>query len=71
VKLVSFLEINNLLTSYNINTLAISETHLDNSFDDTSVEIQGYNIYRRDRKAYGGGVAVYIQSHIMLREDLM
>ena len=51
----------------------ISETHLDNSFDDTAVAIYGYNIYLRDRNAYGGGVAVYIQSHIpvMLREDLM
>ena len=49
---------------YNINILAISETHLDNSFDDTAVAIQGYNIYRRDINAYGGGVAVYIQSHI-------
>ena len=28
---------------------------------------------RRDSNAYGGGVAVYIQSHflVMLREDLM
>jgi hypothetical protein len=66
-------EINNLRTSDNIHILAISETHLDNSFDDTPVAIQGYNIYRRYRNAYGGGVAVYIQSHIpvMLREDLM
>ena len=61
------------VTSDNIHILAISETHLDNSFDDTSVAIQGYNIYRRDKNAYGGGVAVYIQSHIhvMIREDLM
>ena len=62
-----------MLTSENIHILAISETHLDISFDDTAVAIQGYNIYRRDRNAYGTGVAVYIQSHIlvMLREDLM
>jgi hypothetical protein len=46
---------------------------LDNQFYDTTVAMQGYNIYRRDRNAYGGGVAIYIQSHIpvMLREDLM
>ena len=46
---------------------------MDNSFDDTAVAIQGYNIYRRDRNACGGGVAVYIQSHIavMLRHNLM
>jgi hypothetical protein len=58
----------NLISNIRTFTLAISETHLDNSFD-TSVAIQGYNIYRRDRNAYGGGVAVYFQSHIpvMLR----
>ena len=51
----------------------ISETHLDNSFDDTAVAIQGYNIYLRDRNAYGGGVDIYFQSHtpVMLTEDLM
>ena len=66
-------EINNMLTSDNIHILAISESHLDNSFDDASVAIQGYNIYRRDINIYGGCVAVYIQSHIpvMLREDIM
>jgi hypothetical protein len=45
-------EINYLLTSDNTHILAISETHLDNLFDDTAVSIQGYNIYRRDRNAY-------------------
>ena len=51
----------------------ISETHLDNTFDDTVVAIQGYNIYRKDRNANGGGVTVYIQKHIpvKIREDLM
>jgi hypothetical protein len=34
-----------------MNILAISETHLDNFFDDTAIAIQGYNIYRRDRNA--------------------
>lgn len=66
-------DITNLLLSDNIHILAISETHLDDSFDDVSVSIQGYNIYRRDRNTYGGGVAIYIQSHIPVkrREDLM
>jgi hypothetical protein len=44
----------------NIPILAISETHLYNSFDDTEVAKQGCNIYRSDRNAYGGDVAVYI-----------
>jgi hypothetical protein len=37
------------------------------------VAIHGYNIYRKDRHAKGGGEAVYIQNHIPvnIREDLM
>ena len=53
--------------------LTISETHLDNTFDNIVVAIQGYNIYRKCIYANGGGVAVYIQNHITvkIREDLM
>jgi hypothetical protein len=37
------------------------------------VAIHGFNIYRRDRNANGGGVTFYIRSHIpvKVREDLM
>ena len=37
------------------------------------IAIHGYNIYRKDRNANFGGVAVYIQNHIhvKLREDFM
>ena len=47
--------------------------YLDNTFDDTVAAIHGDNIYRKDRNANGGGVAVYIQNHIpvKLRDDLM
>ena len=60
-----------LVTDY-INILPISETHLDHTFG-TVVAIHGYNIYRTDRNANGGGVVVYIQNHIpvKLRDDLM
>ena len=56
-----------------IHIRTISETHLDNTFDDTVVAIHGYNIYRKDRNANVGSVAVYIQNHIpvMIRDDLM
>jgi hypothetical protein len=56
----------------NINVLAISETHLDNSFD-AIVAIHDSRIYRTDRNANGGGVAMYVQSRIpfSLKEDLM
>ncbi|CDQ86214.1 unnamed protein product [Oncorhynchus mykiss] len=66
-------EVNSLLVTDDIHILTISETHLDNTFDDTVVAIQGYNIYRKDRNANGGGVAVYIPNHIpvMLRGNLI
>jgi hypothetical protein len=41
-------EINNLLVTDDIHNLTISETHSDNTFDDTEVAIHGYNIYRKD-----------------------
>jgi hypothetical protein len=66
-------EVNNLLVTDDIHIITISDTHLDNIFDDTVVAIQGYNIYRTYRIANGGGVAVYIQNHIpvQIREGVM
>ena len=59
-------EINNLLVTDDIHMLTISETHLDNTFNETVGALQGYNIYRN---ASGGRVAVYIQNQI--RKDFM
>lgn len=66
------IEITEIL-SCGIHLLALSETHLDDTFNDGAVAIQGYSLYRRDRNAYGGGVAVYIQNQIpaKVRYDLM
>jgi hypothetical protein len=58
---------NNLLVINDIHILTISETHLDNTFDDTVVAIQGLNIYRKVRNASGGGVVVYFQNHIPVK----
>ena len=61
------------LLSPGIHLLAVSETHLDETFNDEVLGIQGYNIFRRDRNVNGGGVAVYVQNHIPvnMRPDLM
>ena len=40
-------EINNLLVTDDIHIVTMFETLLDNTFDDTAVAIQGYNIYRK------------------------
>jgi hypothetical protein len=55
-----------LVTDY-IHILTISETHLDNTFDDTVVAIHGYNIYRRDRNANEGNANIPVK----LREYIM
>lgn len=66
-------EIAEILFSDNLHILAVSETHLDSTFEDAELSIQGYNFFRRDRNKFGGGVACYIQEHIpvKIRVDLM
>ena len=66
-------EITDLLVLNSINILAISETHLDDTFEDEAVGIQGYNLYTKDRNRYGGGVAFYVQNHlpVKVRKDIM
>lgn len=67
------IEVAEILSSDNFHILPLSETHLDSTFDDTSLAIQGYNIFRKDRNACGGGVAFYVQNHlpVKVRTDLM
>ena len=66
-------EISEILVSDNLHILAVSETHLDATFEDSALLIQGYNIVRRDRNAFGGGVMFYVQEQIpmKIRNDLM
>jgi exonuclease III len=49
-------EVNNLLVTDDIHILIISETHLDNTFDDTVGAIHGYNIYKNDSNSSGSSV---------------
>lgn len=44
--------------------LTIQETKLDKSFPDSQFAIDGYNMFRRDRKKGGGGIMVYIRKSI-------
>lgn len=52
------IDITNIFSQGNIHILAISETHLDSTFDNSAVSIHGYSIYRKDRYQYGGGVTI-------------
>lgn len=66
-ELYLFLQINK------VDILAVSETHLDCTFDDSEVSIEGFSIYRKDRNGFGGGVAIFIREHfpVKQRHDLM
>lgn len=66
-------EVTSLLSEHKLHILAISETHLDSSFEDTELYIKDYNIFRNDRNRYGGGVAFYIMNHlpVRVRTDMM
>ena len=53
--------------------ICINETKLDDSIDDSLVDIDGYAIIRKDRNKHGGGVALYIHQNINfeLKGELM
>ena len=58
------IELRKIMSENDLHIVAISETHLDDSIDNTEVSIQGHNIIRRDRNIHGGGVAFFVQYHI-------
>ena len=53
------------LLGYNVDIAVIVETHLKKKHTDHSFSIDGYSFFRRDRAGRkGGGVAVYVRSHL-------
>ena len=52
--------------------IGITESWLDDSVEDSEVEVCGYTILRHDRNRHGGGVCLYIRSDISFspRTDL-
>lgn len=58
-------EIATLLHRHQLDILAITESCLDQSVADSTIAIQSYNFYRRDRCGRkGGGVIFYIHAHL-------
>jgi hypothetical protein len=49
---------------YQFDVICINETWLDDSLEDHEVLIPGYEIIRRDRNKYGGGVCFYIKKYL-------
>ena len=52
------------ITKGNVDVLMISETKLDESFPSMQFSIDGYNIFRSDRNAKGGGILMYVRDDI-------
>jgi hypothetical protein len=52
-------QLRSYLVNKPVDILSINETRLDDSIDNAEVHIQGYNLYRKDRCRFGGGVAIY------------
>ena len=48
----------------NLDLLAINESRLDSSIPSSAIYIKGYELIRKDRNRYGGGVCIYIRSSI-------
>lgn len=59
-----FYDFKHTILDNNFDICAVSETRLDDSIPDSSVSIDGYKFIRCDRYRNGGGVGVYLRSHI-------
>ena len=57
-------ELRLFMADKNLDVLAINETRLSDSIDNSCIHFQGYDIVRRDRNRNGGGVCLYIRSSI-------
>ena len=44
--------------------MTLSETRLCGKIEDSSLSIEGYKIFRRNRDEQGGGVAIYLKEQI-------
>ncbi|MEL6987305.1 MAG: endonuclease/exonuclease/phosphatase family protein, partial [Bacteroidota bacterium] len=63
--LCHFDEIKLLIKEREIDVLCISETWLDESINDSVVNIQDFNIYRND-KGRGGGTCIYVRDDLLV-----
>ncbi len=53
-------EFSQLVKALWMHVVFISETKIDSSYPNKQLNIEGYTIYRNDRKKEGGGIMVYV-----------
>ena len=61
--------IQELLTNNTVDLLILLETKIDSSFPDAQFAVDNFHLWRKDRTAHGGGVAVYLRSQIEANEN--
>ena len=66
-------EINFSMSKKFIDLIAFNETRLDANITDNMINLDGYDIIRKDRSRNGGGVCIYLRSSInyKIRDDLV
>lgn len=57
-------ELRILMSDKPLDVLCINESKLDNSTTNELIGLEGYNLVRRDRNIFGGGVCVYLRDSI-------
>lgn len=64
-------EVERLLHGTNLDVLAVSETWFSNAINSNLVKINGFTLFRHDRKrrdvSNGGGVALFIKSSLNVK----
>ena len=55
-------ELAHLLLHGNIDILGLQETFLNSNTLDSVLQVKGFNLFRKDRGANGGGILVYIRN---------
>ena len=51
---------------YHPHIICIVETWLGNEITSSEIEIQGYQLYRRDRNRQGGGILIYVAEYLLV-----
>ena len=59
-----------MLSDSEIDVFAINESKIDNSVKDSEISISGYNMIRKDRNRFGGGVYIREIYSFYERKDL-
>ena len=66
-------EIRYSMSNKYIDLIGFNETRLDLNISDNMIDLNGYDIVRKDRSRNGGGVCIYLRNSInyKLRQDLI